>query len=142
MKRQRFQNMVFDTYDKLAKHINEYRQTLTELTEEQETIREEINLFYRKNDIDTILSFIRRLDNPDSSILNMMQPAENGGHTRGLRDQLRLHPPLPTCEILPTIPAIPDRKQIKRQLVKIIHAAFQNSENSDVKTLVKHDHYN
>ena len=64
-RRSRFRNMFLDIYRSLAVHIEEYHRTLSDLTEEQETIREQINLFYRKNDIDTIMSFIRRLDNPD-----------------------------------------------------------------------------
>ena len=49
--------MVFDTYEKLFRHINEYRETLENLRRERETISEEIKLFYEKNDLGTIWVF-------------------------------------------------------------------------------------
>ena len=133
----RFTNIFLDSYDQLAKHIQEYRETLEELTEEQETIREEINLFYRKNDIDTILSFIRRLDNPDGGTMSTMNPPENPALRHGLADQMRLHPPLPACEVLPTLPLLPDKKSILRQLKKIADTAFHDARSLDLKTLTK-----
>jgi len=44
----RFQNMFFDLYDSLEKHVAEYRQNILDLAEDRETIKEEINLFYQK----------------------------------------------------------------------------------------------
>jgi hypothetical protein len=132
-----FRNMFFDTYTSLVEHIDEYRKTINELTDEQETIREQINLFYRKNDIDSIMSFIRRLDNPDPSILTTMQPEIAGGPGQGLSSQLRLHPPLPACEMLPTIPALPPQKAIHSQLMKLVNAAMELSGDLDLKTLAK-----
>lgn len=133
----RFTNIFLDSYDQLAQHIRDYRETLEELTEEQETIREEINLFYRRNDIDTILSFIRRLDNPDGGTLNTLSPPENPALRHGLADQMRLHPPLPACEILPTLPLLPDKKSILPQLKKMAATAFLDAGTLDLKALTK-----
>lgn len=136
-RKQRFRNMFLDTYDNLARLVTEYRETLEELTEEQETIREQINLFYRKNDIDTILGFIRRLESPDANILTSMQPDAGGGPSRGLADQMQLHPPLPTCEILPTIPALPERKRIQQQLMRLAGEAMTDCGDIDLKALTR-----
>ena len=134
----RFTNMFMDSYDQLARHICDYRETVAELTEEQETIREEINLFYRRNDIDTILSFIRRIDNPDGSMMNALNPPENPALHHGLADQMRLHPPLPACEVLPTLPLLPDKKAILTELKQLAAAAFQDGNTLDLKCLTKH----
>lgn len=124
-RRSRFRNIFFDTYVSLAEHIEGYRKNLSELTEEQETIREQINLFYRKNDIDTIMSFIRRLDNPDPGRSELMVPdaASDAGH--GLDEKMRLHPPLPACDLLPTISPLPSVKDILPQLQQLIDEAYK-----------------
>ena len=54
--------MFFDTYAVLHDHIIEYRSTLCRLIEDHETILEQINLFYRKNDITGIMHFLRSID--------------------------------------------------------------------------------
>lgn len=136
-KRCGFFNMFFDSYDSLAQHVEAYRRTIDKLTEEQQTIREEINLFYRKNDIDTILSFIRRLDSPDPSVLNAMQLPGERTPGQGLSEQMRLHPPLPACEILPTLPALPEKKRIQSQLRQLATCALEESGNLDLKALTK-----
>ncbi len=132
-----FRNMFYDTYDNLAAYIDEYRKTVTELTEEQETIREQINLFYRKNDIDSIMNFIRRLDNPEPGILSNMQSAGNGGPGQSLSGQMRLHPPLPACEVLPTIAPLPPQKTIQRELKQLVKSAMEEQAGLDLKALTK-----
>jgi hypothetical protein len=132
-----FKNMFYDTYDSLVEHIDKYRQTVAELTEEQETIREQINLFYRKNDIDGIMNFIRRLDNPEPGILSTMQSAGNGNPDQSLSGQMRLHPPLPACEVLPSIPALPSQKTIRRELKQLLKAAMEGQTDLDIKALTR-----
>lgn len=134
-RKRRFINLFFDTYKSLAVNIDAYIKTLDELTEEQETIREEINLFYRKNDIDTIISFLRRLDSPSSGFSSIMQTGRTDGAKGSLSDQLRLHPPLSASEMLPSIPSIPELKKIKPQLLQLATHAYSKSSNLDVKQL-------
>lgn len=131
----RFINMFLDSYDKLVQLVEEYRRTVAELTEEQQTIREEINLFYRKNDIDTILSFIRRLDSHSASMLHTMQPPDNGGPNHKLSDQMRLHPPLPACEMLPDLPSLPASRTILRELKHMAVTAFAQPGELNLKDL-------
>lgn len=134
-RKRRFRNMFFDTYTQLSDHIDSYRTTLHELTEEQETIREEINIFYRNNDIDSIMQLIRRFDSPDASVISTMQPAGNGGPDQGLSCQMRMYPPRPANEILPSIPALPPLRTIRRELKKLADSAFEINKDLDLKNL-------
>lgn len=124
------QNMFFDTYDKLFMHTEEYREVLKQLTEDQETIREQINLFYQKNDITSILQFLRSLEN---------KTQENAPHIfdatrdKKLKEKMRLHPPLPATELLPDIPSIPLQKRIRKQLKELIIKACTQQPQLDIR---------
>jgi len=133
-RRRRFRNMFFDTYVSLAHQVEEYCKTLSELTEEQETIREQIKLFYQKNDIDSIMNFIRRIDNSDSGRSELMESGRVGDPQHGLDEQMRLRPPLPACDLLPTIAPLPPIKTIHRQLTKLIDEAYLIPRDFDLKT--------
>ena len=135
-RRGRFTNLLLDSYDTLKHQVDEYRKNLQELEEEQETIREEINLFYRKNDIDTILTFLRRLDHPGLHELGASLPP-GAGSGPGLTDQLRMHPPQPANEVLPPLPPLPPRSAIRRQLKMIAHDAYKLNQDIDLRTLTK-----
>lgn len=136
-KRGRFRNMFFDAYISLALHVDSYCTTLSELTEEQETIREQINLFYRKNDIDSIMSFIRRIDNPDPARSEFMDTGRGSDPQHGMEEQMRLHPPLPACELLPTISPLPPFKAVRAQLKRLIDEAYAIPRDFDLRTEVK-----
>ncbi len=135
--KRRFFNMFYDSYQQLAEEIDTYHDVLSELTEEQETIREQINLFYRKNDIDSIMSFIRRLETPDTGMAEMMQTGAVVAPGQSLEGKLRLHPPLPACEVLPDIPALPELKAIMPQLKRLLQAALPNAETLDLRALTR-----
>ena len=132
-----FFNMFFETYDSLETLVRNYRQAIDELTEEQATIREEINLFYRRNDIDTILSFIRRLDHPEGTTFNAALPPEGNGFGNALSGQMKLHPPLPACEVLPDLPLLPGKKQIHRELKDLASSAYTHAGSLDLHALTK-----
>lgn len=132
-----FRNMFFDTYLQLSEHIDNYRNTINQLTEEQETIREEINLFYRNNDIDSIMQFIRKFDSPDTSVLNTLQPNGNGGPGQSLSSKMRLHPPRPATEVLPSIPALPPFKTIRQKLKQLVNSAYEGNPDLDLKELTR-----
>lgn len=131
------QIMFFDNYLQLVEDIDSYRKTLEELNEELETIREEINLFYKNNDIDSIMSFIRRLESPDSTLLNTMRPNGSGSPEQGLSAKLRLHPPPSVSETLPAIPSIPPLKQVKKQLKILLKSAIESRPDFDLRELTK-----
>ncbi len=130
----RFRHMFYDTYTSLALHVEKYCKVLSELTEEQETIREQINLFYRKNDIDSIMSFIRRIDNPDPGRSELLQAGRDGDPQHGLDEKMRLHPPLPACDLLPSISPLPPIKAIYPQLRRLIDEALRIPRGFDLRT--------
>ncbi|MDP3480704.1 MAG: hypothetical protein Q8R88_13105 [Desulfoprunum sp.] len=136
-KRGRFRHMFYDTYTSLVLLVNDYCKALSELTEEQETIREQINLFYRKNDIDSIMSFIRRIDTPDPASSQLMNSGRGGDPQHGLDEKMRLHPPLPACDLMPTISPLPPFEEIQPQLKQLIDEAFEIPRDFDLKTEVK-----
>lgn len=133
----RYRNMFFDTYISLTGNIEEYCKTLSELTEEQETIREQIKLFYKKNDIDSIMDFIRRIDNPDPMRSEMMNSGRGGDPQHSLDDQMRLRPPLPANKLLPTITPLPQFKTIQPQLKQLIDEAYKMPRSFDLKAEVQ-----
>ena len=57
----RFKNAIIDAYERLTDHVDQYRESFEELVEDRDVISEEIKLFYQKNDLGTILSFLRSL---------------------------------------------------------------------------------
>ncbi len=133
----RFKNIVKDTYQALADHIDDYRGSLTKLHMEQETIVEEIKLFYKKNDLGMIMGFLRGLEgNSVFSSGNM-----EGGHTpqtgEGLEEKMRVNPPPPVKELLPSIAPIAPYNQIKKQLKIIIERAFRLQHNLDWREITR-----
>jgi hypothetical protein len=66
-----------------------------------------------------------------------MSPPENPVLRHGLADQMRLHPPLPACEILPSLPLLPDKKSILAKLKKLAETAYQHAGPLDLKALTK-----
>lgn len=136
-KRGRFRHMFYDTYTSLVLLVNDYCKALSELTEEQETIREQINLFYRKNDIDSIMSFIRRIDTPDPASSQLMDSGRGRDPQHSLDEKMRLHPPLPACDLMPTISPLPPFEEIQPQLKQLIDEAFEIPRDFDLKAEVE-----
>jgi hypothetical protein len=133
----RFRKMFMDTYRSLAKNIEDYRTTLAELTEEQQTIHEEINIFYRKNDIDGIMSFIRRLDSPDSGSAEMMQTAVPLIAEQQLSTKMRLHPPIPAGEMLPHLPSLPPPESLQPRLDNLLNEAYRIPRLWRIRDMIK-----
>ncbi len=132
----RFKNMVYDTYNSLVRHINEYRESLNELAENQQTIVEEINLFYRKNDLGEIMGFLRSLDNQGLLTSSGMAGGIDTGISKGLESKLRVSPPKPVDQLLPMIQSPTPADNIRRKLGKIIDRAYQLQPDLDVKDIV------
>ncbi len=135
-RKSRFVNMVFDTYRSLSEHIEEYRRTLEELIEEREAISEEIETFYNKNDLTTIMSFMRSLgDNlyKSGSMEGGLTPM-TGEH---LDHKMKIHPPKPVEELLPVLPRVPPLEEIKKPLKNIVNRAWQLQSPLDIRDLVE-----
>jgi len=120
-KRGCFVNAVTDCYERLVHHVDQYREQFAELVVQQETIRAEIDLFYKKNDLGSILSFLRGLgDSANSSLQGGLEP-----HLASdLENNLRIVPPAPIDQSLPVIAPLPPLSAIRRKLNVIVAQAF------------------
>ncbi len=128
----RLRNLFLFLYDSLETDINEYRERFTALALDQETIKEEIELFYRKNDISGIMLFLRNMDGDSGGLL--ATPPNQGG-AEAIQDRMRLTPPNPVEKLLPLLQAIPPSRDIKDQLKALINEAADQQPDFDLKDL-------
>ncbi len=122
----RFKNLVLNSYETLVRHVTLSRQKYEELSEERNTIEEEINLFYRKHDLGNIMGFIRSLDAPASVGGNPLEsgpPAMGGGSD--LEQKLRVKPPEPIDQSVPIIPPLLPLRRVRKELKRIAATAYK-----------------
>ena len=131
----RFKNMVFDTYEALMNDVDEYRQSLIELAGERDNIVEEINHFYKKHDLGTMMDFLRGLDGGYTSGSIEGGIIEQSGQQ--LEQKMRVKPPPPVDKLLPNIPPVAPLGQIKTSLKEIIDKAYKLHHQLDMKKLVQ-----
>ncbi|MFN2353750.1 MAG: hypothetical protein ABR512_04395 [Desulfopila sp.] len=113
-------NLFFDAYEQLYNDILNYQKTYNSLEEDHATLCEQINIFYRKNDIETIFQFLRGLDNGSMGETGFAQNRIAG---KKLDAKLRLTPPAPVSELLPSIAPIPKAREIRKKLRELITSA-------------------
>ncbi|OGR06719.1 MAG: hypothetical protein A2511_12305 [Deltaproteobacteria bacterium RIFOXYD12_FULL_50_9] len=119
----RFQNLVFDSYEQLVDRVQEYRELFGDLLESEKLIREEIEVFYRKNDIGNIMGFLRSLNGSVSLGTGLEAPVEVGA-AENLEGKLRVEPPTPIVHNLPIIPPLPPLSQIRRRMKRLAEQAY------------------
>lgn len=119
----RFKHLVMGTYDQLVLDVQEYREKYEKLIESQETIEEEIKIFYRKNDIGTIMSFLRNMDGHSESG-GVMQGTLDTGFSESMEKKLRISPPVQVALEIPVITPLIPLSQIKKHLKKLAEQAF------------------
>jgi hypothetical protein len=136
-KASRFKNMIFDTYEALTIDIDEYRHNLIKLAGERENIVEEINLFYRKHDLGTMMDFLRGFDGAGSYKSGSMEGGIIQQSGQKLDEKMRVKPPPPVDQLLPSIPPVAPLSQIKRPLKKIIERAYRMQHQLDLKEIVR-----
>lgn len=119
----RFRNFIFDSYVKLIFHSELYRSKVEKLQREHGLIVEEIEQFYRKNDISAILHFVQSLGDP--GVTGDMQGGMETGLAEGLAGKLRIKPPLPIEQVLVLLPPLNPLEAISGQLKKLIGQAYK-----------------
>ena len=134
-RKRRFQNMFFDIYDSLEQDVADYRDHILELAEDQETIKEEINLFYQKNDINGIMLFLRGMDGTTPGSSGPMAGAIDTDNAITMEQKLRLQPPGPVEKFLPILAPIPPAKKIQNELRGLVDTAFSQQPDFDPKKL-------
>jgi hypothetical protein len=134
-RKRRFQNMFFDIYNSLEQHISDYRERILELAEDHETIKEEINLFYQKNDISGIMLFLRGMDGTTPGSSGPMAGAIDTENAITMEQKMRLQPPGPVEKFLPILSLIPPAKKIQKKLKGLVDTAFSLQPDFDPKKL-------
>jgi hypothetical protein len=119
----RFKNLVMITYEQLVTDVEEYREKYEELLISQETIEEEIKIFYRQNDISSIMGFLRNMDVPSAPV-GVMQGTMETGFAESMEKKLRLSPPVQVATEIPIVPPLIPLPQIKKQLKKLAEQAL------------------
>ena len=122
----RFKNLLLDSYQLLEESVTVYRQRFDELEENLATIKEEISIFYRKNDLGNIMSFFRSMDYGGDSLLH---GEILGGATDKLEATMRIVPPSPIEQSLPLIPPLMPLPSVKKQLKGLAARAFLLHQN-------------
>ncbi|HIJ79728.1 MAG: hypothetical protein OEY01_13415 [Desulfobulbaceae bacterium] len=129
----RFTNLILSSYETLVEHVERYRKNFGELLAERQTIAEEINLFYQKNDLGNIMTFLRSMDSSASVGGNPLENSRVGfGGTGDLEEKMRVAPPAPIEQSLPIIPGLPELKGIKKKLKGLAAAAYGRQAKSFV----------
>jgi hypothetical protein len=127
----RFKNLILNSYETLVAHVERYRTNFGELIEERETIAEEIKLFYQKNDLGNIMTFLRSMDSSSSVGGNPLEASSVGlGGSSELEEKMRVAPPAPIEQSLPIIPSLPDLKSIKKKLKVLASTAYGRQSES------------
>jgi hypothetical protein len=120
----RFKNMIFDCYERLEAHVTEYRTKFDELKKYREEISEEIEAFYRKNDLGSIMGFLKTLGDPNKS--GSMEGGMEVGMAGSLERKMRIDPPMPPEHYLPVIPPLPQLATIRSPLKELIRTAYED----------------
>ncbi|MEJ2032681.1 MAG: hypothetical protein P8Y63_06520 [Deltaproteobacteria bacterium] len=126
-RRRRFINLVLDSYRTLERHVAGYQEQFGRLSEEIETIREEISIFYRKNNLGSIMNLLRNLDScsvPGGGDLH----GGNGPADSNYEEKLRIEPPPPLEQQLPIIPPLVPFAQIRKPLTKLARQAYEQQK--------------
>jgi hypothetical protein len=109
----RFKNLLLGCYEMLVADVGQYREKFGELLDTREFINNEIQLFYRKNDLGSMLGFLRQLEALDERGL------EGPIMARGDEDmaaKLKVEPAEAIEHRLPVIPPLVPTSQIRGEL--------------------------
>lgn len=118
----RFKNLLLACYDQLVADVDAYREKFGELLDTREFIAEEIKLFYQKNDLSSMLGFLRQLDGADHSGLAGPIVAGVG---EDMATKLKVEPPEAIEHHLPVIPPLVRPDQIRGELKKLAEEALE-----------------
>jgi hypothetical protein len=130
----RFKNLAWDSYQRLEIHVAQYRDEWQVLFESQEVINEEIKLFYSKNDINSMMGFLRNLGG--SSPTSGLPGAIETGLHNSFGEKMRVEPVPPIELQLPRIPPILALPAIRPKLKKILDKAYRLHDHQFLDIMV------
>jgi hypothetical protein len=123
----RYKNFGLECYERLAAHTEQYNQKIEELRNMREGISEEIRIFYRKNDINAILSFLRSMG--DQNLSSHMAGGMEVGIAEALEKKMAIKPPFPVEQVLPVIPHLKKPDLISKDLLHLIKEAYTKQDD-------------
>lgn len=138
----KFKNLLLDCYQRLEFHAAQYMEKIEELKEINETIAEDIEVFYRQNDLGSILGFIRSIGSHGTS--GTMEGGMEIGMAQSLEKKMLIPPPLPIEHYLPVLRPLPPHDAMKKELKKLIDRAYKLHDDASLdyltseKPAVKH----
>ncbi len=135
-RKRRFSNMLFSLYNNLSMDIKSYRVFYKQIEQEQQTISEEVKLFYQKNDLGIIMDFFRNLDGPGSYKTGEMEGGLTPGTSKKLEEKMRVTPPLPTDQTLPILPLPHPPGEIKGKLKQIADTSWSRQGKPNITELI------
>ncbi len=125
----RYKNLVYDCYDRLEIHVYLYHKKFLELEQDVDVINHEIELFYQKNDLVSIMSFLRSMD--DNNAMQKQMGGIEKGIAEDLDRKMKLHLLKPLDTYLPVLESIPPLSEIQSQLRIIIKDAYENHSTEE-----------
>lgn len=131
-KEKRFRNLFFDLYSELNDTVDEYRTVLEKLALEQATIQEEINLFYRKNDLGIIMDFLRNLEGGGSQ-MELLHHGVQAQRKSRLEKSMQISAPEPVEAMLPLFTELKPLKLIKKPLRTLLRQAYANQGQPNIE---------
>jgi hypothetical protein len=129
-RKRRFHNLLETCYENLHFHAEQYRKGFSELIEEQDVIKEEIALFYKKNELGSILTFFQSLG--DANACCGLEGGMEPGLSSTLEQKMRIEAPLPIEQSLPLLPPLPQLNAIQGGLRQWVHEAYKLHSKDDL----------
>lgn len=128
----RFKKMFVDCYEELARHVEKYREKYAQLADSEAMLKETIDLFYRQNDISSIMSFLRGMDSM-AGVGGGLQGTIDSGFDESIEEKMRIKHPTPLALRLPFFPPLVPAEQISSQLKKLANQALENHPTDFLK---------
>jgi hypothetical protein len=136
-RRSRFRLFFLDTYTRLQHALEAYKTALNSLREERDTIVEEIELFYRKNDLGIMMGFMRGLNGDPGQETGLLAGGLAPHRDSLLEQKMLLEPPLEVDQLLPVFADLPPLKVCKKKLVHLIDTAYEEQKHPEVRNYVR-----
>lgn len=130
-RRARFHHLFFDIYQRLQTSLENYAATMNRLVKEGKAIVEEIEVFQRKNDLGSMMDFLRRLDSGGDA--GAMGAALSPHRDSYFEEKMRIHVPDEVETLLPVLPPLPPLKTCKGKLEDLLDQAYTEQQEPEVR---------
>lgn len=129
-RRLRFNHLFFDIYLRLQQGLEHYGAIMNRLVKEGEAIVQEIEVFHRKNDLSSMMGFLRRLDSSDGTLVSGA-PSPLGDSL--FEEKMRIQAPNGAETLLPVFPPLQPLKTCKGRLIDLLDKAYAEQHQPEVR---------